>query len=81
MLPLDALHIHQFRGLLDLHLQDLGQVNVLVGRNNSGKTTILEAISTFARPLRPLEWVEVVRRRDPGLYRGNLLEGLRWVFP
>ncbi|MEG4349562.1 AAA family ATPase [Microcoleus sp. LAD1_D3] len=46
MKHLDNLTIHQFRGLRDLTLQDLGQINLLVGANNSGKTSVLEAIST-----------------------------------
>jgi AAA15 family ATPase/GTPase len=46
MKHLDNLTIHRFRGLRDLNLQDLGQINILVGGNNSGKTSVLEAIST-----------------------------------
>jgi len=40
----DSLHIQNFRALEDLELRDLGSVNLLVGRNNIGKTTVLEAI-------------------------------------
>ncbi|MEG4327463.1 AAA family ATPase, partial [Microcoleus sp. herbarium5] len=57
MKHLDNLTIHRFRGLRDLNLQDLGQINILVGGNNSGKTSVLEAISTYCRPLDPLEWL------------------------
>jgi hypothetical protein len=80
MLPLDHLTIHQFRGLRDVELSELGRFNVLVGLNNSGKTTVLEAIATYARALRPSEWVELVRRRDV-TSRAALIEGLRWLFP
>jgi ABC-type taurine transport system ATPase subunit len=81
MLPIETLHIHHFRGLADIELRDLGRFNVLVGRNNSGKTTILEAIATHARPLRPSTWVEVARRRDGASSRTALIEGWRWLFP
>ncbi|MEO7327493.1 MAG: AAA family ATPase [Minicystis sp.] len=81
MLPLESLHIHRFRGLVDVELPALGRFNVLVGRNNSGKTTILEAIATHARPLRPSEWVDVVRRRDVTSSHAALIEGLRWLSP
>lgn len=81
MLPLETLTIHQFRGLRGVELQGLGRFNVLVGLNNTGKTSVLEAISTYARPLRPSEWVDVVRRRDITYSRAALLEGLRWLFP
>jgi AAA15 family ATPase/GTPase len=41
---LEEVHIQNFRGISNLQLEELGQVNLLVGRNNSGKTTALEAI-------------------------------------
>lgn len=36
--------IKNFRGIENLEINDLGRVNVLVGKNNSGKSTVLEAI-------------------------------------
>ncbi|GAP98386.1 AAA family ATPase [Leptolyngbya sp. NIES-2104] len=39
-----ALKIENFRGFKAFELQQLDRVNLLVGRNNSGKTSILEAI-------------------------------------
>lgn len=36
--------VGKYRGLTDLHLDELRKVNVFVGSNNSGKTSILEAI-------------------------------------
>ena len=41
---LERLHVHKFRGLRDLEIGGLGRVNVVAGRNNAGKTTLLEAI-------------------------------------
>jgi AAA15 family ATPase/GTPase len=43
-LHLDRLSVKNFRALDDLTLEGLGRVNVFVGRNNSGKSTILDAI-------------------------------------
>ncbi len=40
----DSLHIRGFRAFEDLQLTGLGRVNLLVGKNNVGKTTVLEAI-------------------------------------
>jgi predicted ATPase len=40
----DSLHIQGFRAFEDLQLKGLGRVNLLVGKNNVGKTTALEAI-------------------------------------
>lgn len=36
--------IKNFRGIENLEISDLGRVNILVGQNNSGKSTVLEAI-------------------------------------
>ena len=36
--------IEKFRGIKSLPIKDLGRVNLFVGKNNSGKTSVLEAI-------------------------------------
>ncbi|MBP0029630.1 AAA family ATPase [Roseofilum sp. Guam] len=41
---LRSVKIENFRGLQSLDLQDLGRLNLLVGANNCGKTSILEGI-------------------------------------
>jgi AAA15 family ATPase/GTPase len=41
---LRSLEIQNFKGIKQGKLEDLAQVNVLVGRNNSGKSTILDAL-------------------------------------
>lgn len=41
---LGALQLHKFRGFDAYELTDLTRVNLLVGKNNCGKTSILEAI-------------------------------------
>lgn len=81
MLPIESLTIHRFRGLRDVDFPKVGRFNVLVGRNNAGKSSVLEAVATYAHPMRPSEWVEVVRRREWVFSRAGLLEGLRWLFP
>jgi AAA15 family ATPase/GTPase len=45
---LDSLYIQNFKCLKNLKIQPLGRVNLLIGQNNVGKSTILEAISIFA---------------------------------
>jgi hypothetical protein len=81
-LPFTELAIHRFRGLRDVVLRDLGSVNIFVGTNNSGKTSVLEALSLAANPFDPFGWVQVATRRD--LLGSALRAGffrLRWLFP
>lgn len=47
---LDALHIEKFRGISDLSLDDFQDVNLLLGGNDTGKTSVLEAITLFEMP-------------------------------
>ena len=39
-----SIEINQFRGIQQLTVSDFSNVNLIVGDNNSGKTTFLEAI-------------------------------------
>ena len=80
----DRLQISGYRALQLVNLSQLGQVNIFVGDNNAGKTSILEAISILCNPLDPFQWLEVSQRR---LYLGRSLitlrpniEALKWIF-
>ena len=42
------LAIDGFRAFADLKIDGLGKVNLVTGRNNSGKSTLLEAIRILA---------------------------------
>ena len=57
---LDNVTIDGFRGLKNLRLNDLGLINVLVGPNNCGKTSVLEALSILCNAPDPTEWLWVV---------------------
>lgn len=78
---INQLTIHSLRRMDGLHLPQLGNVNLFVGENNSGKTTVLEGIALFCRPLDPLEWLAVARRRAIKSSRDSLLDSVRWLFP
>lgn len=45
-----SLRIDNFRGLHDLKMDNLSQVNVFVGANNCGKTSVLEAVKLLGTP-------------------------------
>jgi ABC-type branched-subunit amino acid transport system ATPase component len=44
--------VKNFRGIEDIALTDLGDFNIFVGKNNSGKSTIMDAIQFFFRGLK-----------------------------
>jgi hypothetical protein len=45
---LESLEIHGFRAFDHLRIERLGRVNLIVGKNNVGKTTLLEALWLYA---------------------------------
>lgn len=47
---LQALTIKNFRGIRELALEDFGRINIFVGANGVGKTTILEALALVTSP-------------------------------
>jgi AAA15 family ATPase/GTPase len=61
---LKNIRINSFRNLTDLILQDVGQINILLGENNSGKTSLLETLQMFKEvsPIRSL--LRISRRRE-----------------
>ncbi len=77
----ETLTIKQFRGLQESELSQLGRVNLLVGPNNSGKTSILEAISAYCSPLDPLKWLNVAWHREIRSSRIPMPDALKWLFP
>ena len=79
-LSLSRLGINGFRGLRSLDLHGLGWVNILIGGNNSGKTSVLEALSIVCQPSNPDQWLAMVRRRDFGGLDETRLQSLRWCF-
>lgn len=72
-------HIGQYRGISDLSLKDLNHINVLTGKNDTGKTSILELIDTISNPLRSDIWQSV----STGSHFGgtSIYEELMRMFP
>jgi AAA15 family ATPase/GTPase len=81
----ESFQIKGYRGIETMELTELGQVNIFVGNNNSGKTSILEAISILCDPLNSLQWLSISKRKSRGnvLYLGSDsdLESIKWMFP
>jgi predicted ATP-dependent endonuclease of OLD family len=75
-------NIHQFRGFRHFSFDNLGRVNLLVGMNNSGKTSVLEAISLTCRSLDSMEWFATASRRGiRQSFASPVIEALKWLFP
>lgn len=49
-LILDSLEVQNYRGLRELRIERLGRVNLIVGKNNVGKTSVLEALRLYSKP-------------------------------
>ena len=66
---LPSLSIRGFRGITDLSIPRLARVTLITGMNNTGKTSILEAVRMFTEEATPevirelLEFREGKRRR------------------
>lgn len=71
---LSSLQIRNFRMLSDLHVPTLGRVNLVVGKNNSGKSTVLEALRVYAQNANPSFLDELLIGHDEGLRSVNQLE-------
>ena len=61
---LTSFYADAYRGLRELNLPELGRVNLLVGKNSSGKTSLLEAIQLYSRRGSWASIVSVVKSRQ-----------------
>ena len=65
-LPLPSLQVRGYRLFEDLTLPRLARVNLITGRNNSGKTALLEAIRIWADTGAPRTLRNIIERRGDG---------------
>lgn len=73
--------IHAYKGIQNLTLDHLNLINILTGDNNSGKTSVLELLSTLDNPQNTGAWV--LCARTDGLRTRNRLHfnGFYNMFP
>ena len=76
-----SFHIERFRRLENLRLDGLGTVNLLVGKNNSGKTSVLETLAIACHPLSAFNWIDTARERELKSARTPALEVLNRILP
>jgi len=85
MAGLDKLYIDSFRGINDLYLEHLCPINLIVGNNNCGKTSVLESVE-FLRFYNSglINVLQVARQRDYQFameYSNSIYENVMCMFP
>ena len=60
---LKTVKIKKFRSFRQFELHDLGRINLLVGANNSGKTSVLEAIHLLRSQGSPRAFIDLMKSR------------------
>lgn len=55
--------ISKFRGISDLHINGLSRINLFVGDNNSGKTSVLEAVYMLTQMNNLIKYLDIERFR------------------
>lgn len=69
-----GLRIQGFRAFKDLSIRDLGRVNLITGENNTGKTSILEALRLYAHKGALPVILEILDAREELTYRDSEAE-------
>lgn len=69
---IESLKIGHFRGIHHLAVENLNHINIIAGDNNSGKTSVLEAILLLRNPNDFTNILRLARMRDMNaFYSGN----------
>lgn len=63
---LDSLEIRNFRAFEHLRIEKLGRVNLIVGKNNVGKTCLLESLWLYSNQGHPSAIWRILENRDEG---------------
>ncbi len=71
---LKSLQLENYRGFRRYRLDGLARVNLLVGKNNCGKTSILEAVRILAAQGDPRVLAEIATRRGERIAAGDASE-------
>src|SRR5260370_23628112 len=72
--------IQNFRCFAGLHLKQLERVNLIAGKNNTGKTALVEAIHLHANPANWQLPIEINKTRGIANPSKALEEVCRWLF-
>lgn len=83
MAMLQNLRIESFRGICDLQVDRLNQINLIVGDNNCGKTSVLEAIQLLGPSSSAGNIFRIARQREylMGFSGNSVYENFICMFP
>ena len=78
-----SLTIQDFRGIHALSIPALNRINLIVGDNNCGKTSVLEAILLLRNPSDLSNLYKVAKLRDAAVFSSGitLFENFTYMFP
>ncbi|MGM9977754.1 MAG: ATP/GTP-binding protein [Clostridium sp.] len=62
------LNIKSFRGIKNLSLKELNNINIITGDNNCGKTSVLEVLESLNSPTNINTWIKLNRGDNLTLY-------------
>lgn len=82
-LILESLEIHGFRAFQHVTIEHLGRVNLVVGKNNVGKTSLLEALHFYAKRASPTAIRQILGTHDENRrirYPGDLISSVKYLF-
>lgn len=65
----DNIHIKNFRGIREADVSSLGSINVFLGKNNCGKSSLLESVFLLTGPNNPMLPIRLNSFRSYGLFR------------
>lgn len=83
MTALNKLLIERYRGIHNLVIEQLNQVNLIVGDNNCGKTSVLEAVQLFGTSGNLGNLYRIARQRESifGINANSVYENFICMFP
>ena len=75
--------IERFRGIRNLAVHGLNHINLIVGDNNCGKTSVLESLLLLRNPSDLANVLRIARQRDEALFssRVSVYENFINLFP
>ena len=76
----NSFHVKNFRCFKDLQINDLDRVNLIAGKNNTGKTALMEAIYLHTRPQNVDELQHLQEARGLGIPNQDLSDYWKHYF-